>query len=66
MKRVGVLLIIAGLLFGIAIVGIITSSRSHISLLIVVGGSLTSAAEIAVGCLLLGDANRFAGRVRRS
>ncbi len=58
MRRVGVLLIIAGLLFGAALAGIIANSRTHVSLLVILGGPLTAAAEIVVGCRMLADRPR--------
>jgi flagellar motor component MotA len=53
MKLVGVILIIAGVIFGTALAGTATHSRAHVNEFIVAIGSLIAAAEIVVGLLLL-------------
>ncbi|GEM_PF-5622741 len=53
MKLVGVILIIAGVIFGTALVGTVTHSKAHINDFVVAIGGLIAAGEIVVGFILL-------------
>lgn len=58
MRLVGLVMIITGFGFGVAVVSIIVSSQSQVSFFLLIGGTLIAVGEILMGAFLLTTGGR--------